>query len=278
MKNLYISFDLDDVKITVSKTMSLKKHIVDVADSALKLHKHYYWEMFFLCSEDILFHTANGTTIYPKGSVLIVPPDFLHYADDFTSTVSFTFEKRKMENGNSYDKFKQIFKVGEVNFFQDPIYQLLWEEIKDYLFSNKEQDELRAKHALALVFLKILSAFDNAEDKLKESSANSIYLIDTIINSKFGENITLSQIAKETFLSERQISRLISKHYKCTFPTLLRKRRLDVASCLLRDTQKSIDEIRQIVGFESESGFFVSFKSEYGVTPFNYRKSFKKEL
>ena len=274
-KMIYTSFDLEDVRFTVSKALSLNSANNDCVESALKLHKHYYWEMFFIEENGIVFHDVNGHTFYPKESVLIVPPEYMHYAVNYVATISFVFEKKKNVNSMLYDKLKKFFSLDKVTLVQDKSYQWIWKEIKECLTSNSEFDELRTKHALALVFLKIISFFDKESESDVLRNSNIIYLIDNVISQNYGRKLTLSEIAKEMFLSERQVSRLIKKHYKLTFSEVLRDRRLEIASCLLRDTNKSIDEIREMVGFESQSGFFVSFKKKFGKTPLAFRKSFQ---
>lgn len=52
--------------------------------------------------------------------------------------------------------------------------------------------------------------------------------------------------------------------------------RLSAAAQILKDTDTPIGEIDQMIGMNSRQTFYLQFKKRYGVSPSEYRKSFRK--
>lgn len=58
--------------------------------------------------------------------------------------------------------------------------------------------------------------------------------------------------------------------------TVIADRRLTVAALMLKNTGKSVSEIAEETGFNTECRFFSLFRQKYGVTPLVYRKTESK--
>ena len=105
-----------------------------------------------------------------------------------------------------------------------------------------------------------------------ENKESRIYKIHHIINSHYTDNITLKDIAKTLYLSERQVRRIIYKYHGCSFSELISKMRMKSAYELLTTTDMKILDIASFVGYDSLSGFYSAFKKQYGDLPLNIRK------
>ena len=64
----------------------------------------------------------------------------------------------------------------------------------------------------------------------------------------------------------------MKKEVNQNFTDYLWKLRLDKAKELLRDTEQSIDEISEAVGYLNTSSFRRKFKQDTGLTPSQYRE------
>ena len=71
-------------------------------------------------------------------------------------------------------------------------------------------------------------------------------------------------------------SKLFKKHMGCNLSEYINLTKLDVASKMLSNTDKRIENIGYEVGFNNKSYFYRVFKRYYGVTPEEYRKSGRK--
>ena len=114
--------------------------------------------------------------------------------------------------------------------------------------------------------------------KSPSSFLKYIAQIEVIASRIYTEDIKLATIAKELFLSERQVARIIKKAYNCSLSTWIINKKLSVASDLLKNSNKSIAEIIEELNFKTESYFFMLFKQLYGCTPLTYRKQVQRPL
>ncbi|QED37779.1 helix-turn-helix transcriptional regulator [Antarcticibacterium arcticum] len=83
----------------------------------------------------------------------------------------------------------------------------------------------------------------------------------------------ISVIAKAVGGSETKIKAIFKKNYGDTIYNYHKRKRLEKAYMLLRDTGLPINEIAEECGFIEFSHFSRSFKKEYGVTPTRVRES-----
>lgn len=86
------------------------------------------------------------------------------------------------------------------------------------------------------------------------------------------KDLTLSSLSSRVNLGTRQTERLLKKHYNMTFVEKRNEARMSAASLLLTETQKSIGEISEELGYSSKEHFTNAFKKFYSVTPSSYRK------
>lgn len=83
----------------------------------------------------------------------------------------------------------------------------------------------------------------------------------------YAENITVSDIAKELYVSESLLSRKFNRHAGMSIPNYLNRVRVEKASRLLRNTDSRIYEVAEQVGFKSVAYFSTIFKRMTGATP-----------
>ena len=67
------------------------------------------------------------------------------------------------------------------------------------------------------------------------------------------------------------ISRLIRRTTGKNYTELLQEKRLSQAAWLLRNTDRRVDEIARVVGYENVSYFHRLFAARFGCTPKKYR-------
>lgn len=92
------------------------------------------------------------------------------------------------------------------------------------------------------------------------------------VHTHYTENISLQQVADETYMSAGHISRQFEKLMGMHFSEYLRKLRLHKAAGLLSRTDKTVNEISEECGFFNVNTLTANFKAFYGDTPSVYRK------
>ena len=122
--------------------------------------------------------------------------------------------------------------------------------------------------------LKSLS-FDADIDSAKaeiDVSDDLVCSIQQYIVENFTDNeMSLDLVAKHVFVHPSYISRIFSQQFNTPFRSYINGLRVNLASKLLDETDKSIGDICHEVGFSDHSYFNRVFKSIRGLTPSEYR-------
>lgn len=85
--------------------------------------------------------------------------------------------------------------------------------------------------------------------------------------------LTTAGLASEVALSERQLNRLFNAEFGKTTREFIRSARLRYACWLLKNSQQSVTEIAERMGFSDCAHFIRHFQTEYGCTPGVWRTS-----
>jgi AraC-like DNA-binding protein len=130
-----------------------------------------------------------------------------------------------------------------------------------------------------LRILHTLSTSDDIEFINSETYSGVVYNRDVdrladvfkYINSSFGSDITLNDVAKKANLTPQSFCRLFKKRMNKHFMEYLNEVRISHACRYLMDTDCSISEIAYMSGFKTVSNFNKVFKEITGYCPTSYR-------
>lgn len=198
-------------------------------------------------------------------------------------------------------------------FHIDPnFYQKYYSDIQNVFFytnitdengqKGEEYDELRT--FLARIICEAVQRQDNYDGEIENILVNMLYhLINNFhyltsgmedltedqemleryhriikyIYNNYNYNITLQEIAQKEFLNTYYLSHEIKDATGYSFTDLLNLTRVDEAIKLLLDTDKTISEISDEVGFSHIRYFNKHFKTRFKCSPNQYRKKFKTD-
>ena len=238
-------------------------------DELLVVHTHFTYEVFLVTDGRLQLITENGEAVYERSAV-IIPPRIGHYSvpsSDGSYCLLLSFEKEDSAFENAVKN-----KITSVALSDDAMFYA--KKAAEKLEKGSLGDEKDAELLLTLLFNEIVEGLiPNAKsDGATQISQRHINAIETIVNSRLKEGVTLSEIANEVYLSKRQVSRIISKEYGCSLPELINGKRLTAAENLLRTKNISVSRVAEEVGISSDGYFYTLFKAKYGITPLQYKK------
>ena len=238
------------------------------------MHQHSTYEIFFVCDGTLSIVTEKKS-IDCESSLVIIPPLVNHYTVSnglVGNCMYFDFEKNQKKNEVVFTSLlekisKEITVIpltDDEKFYTGRISSVI----------SGEMPKENMLHLITLLFLEIFTRFspESVEEGAgQDKKTKYINTIDTYISGHYSENISLSNLAEELYLCEKQVSRIIKKEYGCSLSELLNRRRIAVATMLLKYTTMPIGEIALSVGYEYENYFFAVFKRIIGRTPKKYR-------
>ncbi|SDJ90802.1 response regulator transcription factor [Natronincola ferrireducens] len=93
------------------------------------------------------------------------------------------------------------------------------------------------------------------------------------INNNYYKTIQLKETAKRFHTSPNYITRMFKKYFGVSFIVYLNRIKIEKAKELLTDTQLSIKEIANTVGYNNLNYFYKNFKMITGITPKGFKKN-----
>lgn len=249
-------------------------------------HTHDYVEFVYMC-QGTTRHIVNGTPIilsqgellmlgqnarqeiYPSGENdiavnFIVKPDFFHGILSFlgheeTPLRRFILSCIAGENEAGY----LYFKVADVLPVQNLVENLLWT-----LITKPSNQRGIYQLTMGLLFVELLECTQTLEFSYKEQSI--LMKVLRYIEDNYMKG-TLSEISEILHYERTTLSRLIQRKMHRTFTELMQEKRLSQAAWFLLNTERNIEEIAHLVGYENTSHFHRLFNRAYGKSPKHYR-------
>lgn len=224
------------------------KTIISVNDNKKELKKG---DMVLCFPNDV--HSYNNISDC-KLMIFIFSPDIIR--SYFSKCLGKTLANPFFEEGSFDEKINELFNM------------LLAEDLKD-------RNQYVIKGLLYSIFGKLDKIFVFKDGKQLHDT--TIQKLLRYIGSRFCENITLENTAKDLGFSKFHISRIFNNKIGEQFNDYVNKLRINMSQSLLATTDSNIATIALECGFESIRNFNRVFKTCSGMTPTEFRNSLKKQ-
>ncbi|GEO76539.1 hypothetical protein LCR01_09820 [Companilactobacillus crustorum] len=112
-----------------------------------------------------------------------------------------------------------------------------------------------------------------ALQKIKTMSTSNSSIISAIeyIDDNLDKRLTLDKVSSKVYLSDYYFSKLFKRETGLSFSVYLNARKIQKAMILLKETEKNVNEISDLLGFTRLSYFSQTFKKYTGYAPTKYR-------
>lgn len=144
-------------------------------------------------------------------------------------------------------------------------------EFEEYLERLFSENNLTGIHQIMLEVIQRYGVEDSMDARRMEQK-RVIRRVLEIVETRYSEELTLSAIANEVHLSPSYLSYLFKKETGNSLVKYITSIRLKEAKKLLRESNMKISEIATKVGYQNYSYFNISFKSNLGMSPVQYRE------
>lgn len=234
--------------------------------------------------------------------------EVFHYAETSGQEVNLYADVKEMEQlyysnddderifnyvalGNAQEAKKIVEKIYDTNFKEGveftsaKVFQILKlrlcqtiaEIVKKHKLSMEEAlQELKLEQEPQKFFGMIYECLDtiaveisNRNEMLRNHTVTDI--VNYVNQNYCSSSLCLKEIAREFSLNENYVSTLFSKAYGTTFSQVVETLRIKKACELIRETETTIGEVSEMVGYTSDASFRRAFKKVTGTTPREYK-------
>lgn len=248
------------------------------------LHWHNCVEIIFVLKGNIYVQIESETYEVLEREIEIINADEPHriYSNDESNKILILkmdlefFEKYYNDVKNIY-----FYTNSTVEWAQEEEkYQVLRRFLSiltcEVIQKSDDYDEKIEKYMVKLLF-HLLNNFHYLlydEEGLKENDIQfeRYHRISKFIYNNYMNKISLQDIAQREFLSSYYLSHEIKNMAGINFKEFLNSTRVHESVKLLLDTEKTISEISEDVGFSHTRYYNKYFKMYYNITPLQYRK------
>ncbi len=175
--------------------------------------------------------------------------------------------------------FESIIKAVQ-NYIEIPvsIYVGGFMESPYNIVKSFEQAQLCMQNKMFVDNPNLLIYDKQTEDLSEADSGNIIRFVMEYVGKNYASPITLSDIAKELFLTPNYLTTLFKKKTGTAFKKYLTHYRIHQAKKYLAEPKYRVIDIAKFVGYENDEYFCKVFKGVEGCTPSEYRISVEKTL
>ena len=255
-------------------------------------HTHDYYELEYVLegrAHQVIWAGAskkNFTLL--EGGFLLIPPSVSHevYVNDESILLNLMIRKDACETAllqNLPEGSELVDFFRRALYSENPLYLVLQTDnalelqecFFDLLIENYGNGHYRRELAnlkTSVFFLNLLSRTGLSIDYYNKDMKDTDY-VPAIISfmEKNYRTVTVQEIADAFGFSRAHLGRIYKRHTGSTLYESICAIRMRQATMLLLQSEYSIQQISQMVGYEDTTNFIRRFRGNYQITPYQYR-------
>ncbi|MHB1455121.1 MAG: AraC family transcriptional regulator [Saccharofermentanales bacterium] len=246
-------------------------------------HWHDRVEFLYIVEGTLNISCGNFAGTATQGDVFISNPNQLHAANSGQSGVKYYAfllgERFLKEMGSpvSNSKFVDPLLLKKIQFCNyvrdDRINTLLDKIIKEH--TDKEYAyEIAIQSSFLAIFSLLSRHYIDSSQKFSELD-NKFTKVIQYISENYINNITTDSITKEFSYNKSHFCKKFKQQTGMTVTTYITFLRLELASSLIKSTNRSITEISSETGFNDSNYFSRKFFQYYNIHPTDVRKQIR---
>jgi AraC family L-rhamnose operon regulatory protein RhaS len=272
--------------------------IRNIQSSVSPPHRHHYFELLYIL-EGAGSHTINNNQYpYGKGNLFLLTPDDTHSFEissdtrcciiDFTKGLFAKRHRSQMDRAEITEFFVSMEYIFHNHqnlkgyIAMNPQESDLANGLIAQLIMEKEQSRIYSgiiTQNIVFLLLNIIarSIQENIADELKnKGTKNIIHELTTYIQQNIykKELLKIDSLAKHFNKTPDHLNRYFKQQTGITLKTYINRYKLRLVETRLRYSDLNISEIANELGYTDESHLNKIFKSAFGKTAKEYRKTF----
>lgn len=236
------------------------------------LHLHPHLELFFMLSGETTVTIRGQAQTLTPGSLAVIFPNQIHSYRAHSAESRATLVICELARTGGYVDL--LLRSHPKNPFLKP--ELLHPNVAFAIgemtaeHRGKENGSVYAP-LIQLVLARVLPLLHLSRNKSSDYRELTYQIADHV-GGHFRDPLTLTELARKLGVSKFHLSHVFSEKFGQSFSSYLTKIRLACACGMLAETARSVTEIAEESGFESQRTFFRVFRQQYEETPLQYRR------
>jgi len=242
-------------------------------------HSHNYYEICIVISGQGTFKHGDDTYNLKEGMLFLANKNIVHEIASFETKdlyiifFNFNFTQLKDPNDSNEEKIINKFLENHIIILED-VYELFYY----FPLLNRSQNNHQEFNYIRNMLLKTLIleyitrlTYPGTITSSGKLINNSITLqAESYIDNNLNQKLSVNEIASYCHVSERNLRRLIKKHYNYTVTQLIRQKKMNKAQCML-NMGFTICKTSEECGYDDLSYFNRVFKKYYGLSPRDFK-------
>ncbi len=241
-------------------------------------HIHHHVEVSFIISGHVRAQVDSKAYDVCAGDIIIVFPNQVHSYEPIKRDQHIM----TIVNPDLFPEFDKQFKdsVPMSNLISSSennkeLTELIQKINSEYSSNNPYRDIVLRGYLLAFfgeLFRKL---------KWKQERSEDYRVLKAIMNycaKNFDKNLSLDTLEKELYISKSYISRIVNTKLNMGLNDYINSIRISNACNLLANTDKSMTEISELVGFNTTRTFNRAFTKHKNMSPREYKKLYSRKI
>lgn len=240
-------------------------------------HAHSYTELFYVVGGDGQFRIDNELFPVKANQLVVINPNIMHtevsYEDHPLEYIVVGIEGPELRMHAEHDGRFCVFDVPETA----PILACMQSILREMQNRQPDYDIVcQAYTEILIVQLARSDSFSIVDAPVEPQLTSQCASIRHYIESHYKERLTLEDLAAVAKVNKYYLSHVFRKEYGVPPINYMISCRIRESTRLLVETDLSLSEIAEILGFSSASYFSQSFRRAEAVSPTQYRLDHRK--
>lgn len=251
-------------------------------------HYHDFLELSYVSEGTGTHHTGSELSQVSAGDIFLIPMGFSHVFRPASASKNrqlivynciVTMDMliplmKSFPGGHSLQKLWDIPSIFHAQDHSGAAHHLFSSLYREY--SVERVDREAALYSLLIQLLVLFSRlYENPEMNASIALSGKMDDIVDLLQLRYAECFTTSQLAKAYGVGERQFQRLFIKHTGMSLTQYIQGLRVRAACQLLLSTSHKISYISEAVGYSNTPFFYEVFKKHIGISPREFRNQHK---
>lgn len=248
-------------------------------------HKHYFMEFHYISSGEVIAQlpSENRQIKLTAGQILMIPRGVYHafYIENGSvERFAFNFSADLQEKGSS-TILDLYLNTQEVMVFENEAANNYLKQCQKLIAEPGNRLTRTRQGTLMLnAVLELFASIPYAQTPIQAEHTKAMrqrWTVEQHIEQHFTDSDGIEGLAKALYLSPRQTRTLVRKFLGEDYKQIIVRRRMELAEIYMMDPAITLEDIAWKVGYKSYSGFQLSYKNFYGITPSERRKQLTEQ-